>query len=378
MVGAELQSASNELTAMAANPSVPIDEVKAQKEKVADLQTRFDLIKSDHDSKAEAEKARLRRDNIAKARDDGARLTAAKAAFYRAAILGSSISDEAAGLLGAQNAAMIALPAGEGTGGEFLLPSELETTLVHEPWTTNPLRPHIRISNVGGLEVPKIAFTIDDDSFIGDAATAKEIAATGDSVAFGRNKFKVYVAVSDTVIHGTDTNLVQTIESALRSGLAAKEKKVTFASGAGIVAAEKHMSFYETGKISEVEGEDLYEAITNAIADLHEDFRENASVVMRYADYVTVLKTLSNHSRDLFGAPPERVIGKPVVFCDAAVQPIVGDLGYLRLNYDGSLVYDTDKDVKKGEYLFVVTAWFDQHRLLNSAFRRAKVVPEEG
>ncbi len=41
------------------------------------------------------------------------------------------------------------------------------------------------------------------------------------------------------------------------------------------------------------------------------------------------------------------------------------------INYDGT-TYDTDKDVKKGEYLFVLTAWYDQQRTLDSAFRIAK------
>ena len=137
------------------------------------------------------------------------------------------------------------------------------------------------------------------------------------------------------------------------------------------------MTFYEKTNgtnydIPEKSGTDMYEAITNAIADLHETFRENASVVMKYSDYLSILKTLAV-SRDLFAAPPERVIGKPVIFCDSAPYPIVGDFRYLHLNYDGPLVFDSDKDVKAGDFIFVLTAWFDQWRLLNSAFRIATV-----
>ncbi|OWU50654.1 hypothetical protein CEJ90_15355, partial [Staphylococcus aureus] len=47
-------------------------------------------------------------------------------------------------------------------------------------------------------------------------------------------------------------------------------------------------------------------------------------------------------------------------FTDAAVKPIVGDFNYFGINYDGT-TYDTDKDVKKGEYLFVLTA-FSRYR----------------
>ncbi|HEJ8797915.1 TPA: phage major capsid protein, partial [Staphylococcus aureus] len=47
------------------------------------------------------------------------------------------------------------------------------------------------------------------------------------------------------------------------------------------------------------------------------------------------------------------------------------------INYDGT-TYDTDKDVKKGEYLFVLTAWYDQQRTLDSAFRIAKAKENTG
>ena len=70
------------------------------------------------------------------------------------------------------------------------------------------------------------------------------------------------------------------------------------------------------------------------------------------------------------------MLGKPVEFCDSATIPIVGDFNYLHLNYDPETVFDVDKDVDKGEYIWVLTAWFDQRRRLDSAFRLA-VVEEE-
>jgi HK97 family phage major capsid protein len=250
--------------------------------------------------------------------------------------------------------------------------------LIHEPWVKNPLRQIQTVTNVNGLIVPKVSFTVDSTNFVGDAETAKELSVTGSKITFGRFMTKVFCKVADTVVYGSDTNLVETIENALRSGLAAKEKLVTFVADASAESGCNHMTFYEkssgTFVLTEAEGADLYEAITNAIADLHENFRENASVVMKYADYVSILKTLSNSSRDLFSAPPERVIGKPVVFCDSATVPVVGDFRYLHLNYENPVVFDTDKDVVGGDFIFVLTAWFDQYRLLNSAFRLAKVV----
>lgn len=372
-VGAELQKIAGELMEKAANPSVPIEEIEALQTTKANLQKRYDLIKDEHDRMEADQKAQLNKNGIVTAKDDKERLIAAKAAYYRAVILKQPIPDDV-------QAIIKAIPANDASGGANFLPSTLSNELVHEPFTKNPLRGIIRMSNIKGLEIPKIAFSLDNDDFISDDVAAKEIAATGNKQAFGRHKFKVKVAVPDTIIHGSDLNLVSYIENALKSGLAAKEKKVSFATTPE--AGEEHMSFYQKDLstehvIEEVKGADLYEAITNSIADLHEDFRENAKVVMKYTDYVTMLKELSNGSMDLYQAQPEKIIGKPVIFCDSATIPIVGDFNYCVLNYDGEPIYDADKDVDKGNYIWVLTAWIDQHRLLNSAFRLAVVEENE-
>ncbi|SUL31781.1 putative phage capsid protein [Staphylococcus aureus] len=52
---------------------------------------------------------------------------------------------------------------------------------------------------------------------------------------------------------------------------------------------------------------------------------------MRYADYVKIISVLSNGTTNFFDTPAEKVFGKPVVFTDAAVKPIVGDFNYLEL-----------------------------------------------
>src|SRR5690606_19536335 len=259
------------------------------------------------------------------------------------------------------------------TGGDKFLPTNMQKELVHEPFARNQLRNVMAVSAIKGLELPKIAYSIDDDDFITDEQTAKEIRLTGDTVTFGRFKFKVKVKISDTVIHGSDIELVTYVENALRSGLAAKEKKDALA--VSPKTGLEHMSFYQNGAIKRVQAENLYKAIKAAIADLHEDYRDNAKIVMRYADYLDIIEMLSNGTTNFFDAPPEKVLGKPVEFVDAAVYPIIGDFQYARINYDG-MTYDTDKNVDSGEYLFVLTAWYDQKRLLNSAFRIAEVVPE--
>lgn len=95
--------------------------------------------------------------------------------------------------------------------------------------------------------------------------------------------------------------------------------------------------------------------------------------MMTYADYLEIIETLANGSATLYGAQPEQIIGKPVEFCDAAVDPIVGDFRYSHFNYDPAITYESDKDVKTGENVFVLTAYFDHKIKLKSAFRIAKV-----
>ncbi|KPD05276.1 hypothetical protein AM501_27330 [Aneurinibacillus migulanus] len=365
-VGAQLKSIENQLVDKLANPAVPMEEISELKNKKSDLQERFNLLKEQHDKAEKEQQDKLLMENpVAMAGSDKDKIVAAKAEFIRAAIQGRPISQDALNVLRA-------LPSPNSTGGDKFLPTTMSNELVSEPFVKNPLRDIIGTSNIKGLELPKIAYKLDDDDFITDEQTAKELELTGDKVTFGRYKFKVFASIADTVIHGSDVDLVNYVENALRSGLAAKEKKNSFTTTPK--AGEEHMSFFSTQNgIKAVTAADKYKAIKAAIADLHEDYRENAKIVMRYADYMDIIETLANGSSTLFNAQPEQVLGKPVIFSDSAVDPIVGDFNYARLNYDGELVYDTDKDVKTGEYLFVLTAWFDQHILLKSAFRIAKV-----
>jgi len=295
------------------------------------------------------------------------RVAAAAAEFYRSNFSGYALSDENRNLLGA-------IPPSDPSGGERLLPVNLQNQLIYEPFVNNPLRDAIRISGIRGLELPKIAYEVDDDDFVIDGATAKELELTGDHVSFGRFKIKVMARISDTVMHGSDTALTAYVQNALNSGLAAKEKRVMLTETPK--AGEEHMSFYsDANDIKKVTGTNLYLAIRNAIADLHEDYREGARIVMRFADYMDIIETLANGSATFFAVQPEQILGKPVIFCDSAELPIVGDFNYAWLNYSGGIVYDTDKDVKTGEYLFVITAWFDVQVLLKSAFRIAVTQP---
>ena len=103
-----------------------------------------------------------------------------------------------------------------------------------------------------------------------------------------------------------------------------------------------------------------------------EAFSGNACAVMRKQDYYASIQTLANGATSLWGANPEDVVGIPVIFNDRAVTPVVGDFRYARQNYDVGAILDTDKDVKKGEYYFVLTAWGDHRIRIKNAFRLAK------
>ncbi len=67
------------------------------------------------------------------------------------------------------------------------------------------------------------------------------------------------------------------------------------------------MSFYN-GSVKEVEGADMYDAMYDALVYLHEDYRDNATIYMRYADYVKIISVLSNGTRNFFDTPAEKYL----------------------------------------------------------------------
>lgn len=363
-IGQQLQKVESELAAKAIDTSATMEDIKALQVSKEDLKMRFDVIKAQHDQ-MEAEQAAQFQANqgIKGIEDPKQQLIKAKAELIRAAIRQQPVNTEILQVLGDDTT----------TKGDKFLPKTVSTDILVEPYVKNPLRNISTFTQITNLEIPKLSFTLGDDGFIADKATAKELEATGDVVSFGRKKFKVFAGISETVLNGSDANLVSHVERALQSGVAAKEKKVAFA--ATPVAGEETMSFYSTQTgITKVTGDTMYKAIKNAIADLHEDYRENAKIVMRYQDYSDIIETLANGNATLYAAQPEQVLGKPVEFSDSAVDPIVGDFSFSHFNYDLNVLYDRDKDVKTGIELFVITAWMDHKIKLKSAFRIADVV----
>lgn len=366
-IGQQLQKVENDLAAKAIDTTATMEDIQALQKSKSDLQMRFNVIKEQHDQMEAEQKANFAKNlGVQSIEDPKQKIIEAKAEVIRATLSGKPVTED---ILQA-----LSDGATPSNGGEKLLPKTMQNDLLHEPFVKNPLRNISTFTQETNLEIPKIAFQLDDDSFIGDEETAKEIKATGDTVVFGRHKFKVFVPISETVLNGTSTNLVSTVDQALESGLAAKEKKVAFATTPA--TGEETMSFYSTqNAIKVVEAESKYKAIKNAIADLHEDFRDNAKVVMSYKDYSDIIEVLANGNATLYQAQPEQVLGKPVEFVDSAVDPVVGDFTYSHFNYDLDMLRDRDKDVKTGIELFVLTAWIDHKIKLKSAFRIAKVTP---
>lgn len=363
-IGQQLQKVEGELAAKAIDTTASMEDIKALQNSKADLKMRFDVIKEQHDTMEAEQKAKFAANpDIQAISDPAQQKVKAKAELIRATMRKQSVSPEVFQALGDNNT----------TGGNKFLPKTVSNDILVEPTVKNPLRGLSTITQIPNLEIPKLTFTLSDDAFILDTETAKELTATGDVVSFSRHKFKVFAGISETVLNGSEANLVSYVDKALEAGVAAKEKKVAFATTP--VVGEETMSFYSTQTgITKVTGDTMYKAIKNAIAALHEDYRENAKVVMRYQDYSDMIETLANGNATLYTAQPEQVLGKPVVFCDLAIDPIVGDFSYSHFNYDLDVLYDRDKDVKTGIEQFVITAWFDHKIKLASAFRIADVV----
>jgi HK97 family phage major capsid protein len=363
-LNAAIKADADWIAEKAADPTVPMDEIKTKTAHRDELTERRDLLQKQHDEMEKQQREALgKQPNTGNPDKDN--LVKSKAAFYRAVATGEDRTKAYQGLG--------AIPAGSADmgSGSALLPSTLSSELISEPFEENSLRRVEQTSQIAGLEEPRISFTIDDEDLLEDVIdfeTAKEIEASADTVTYGRYKTKVKIKVSDTVLMGTDTNLVNTIENELRSGLARKEKLRAFAKSAD--DTHRHMSFYMNG-IKGVTGDSIVSAIMAALGDLPDAFRANAKVVMRSADWYSYLQTLNGQNNELFTAKPEEVLGVPVIFNDKADIPIVGDFRYAKQNYEPAATLKSDEDIERGVYMYVLTAWGDHQIKLKSAFRLA-------
>lgn len=361
-VKAQLKSENEKLSNMYMDPSTTMDARSEQVKVVKDLEERFNGIKSQIENLDNKEAEKIKNKSLGDG-DKDIKINA-KAELIRNTIVSKPVPQNIMNALGTDS-----------NGGDKILPKTMINELLYEPMSRNPLRTISTFTNITNLEIPKIAFTLSDDDFLNsDSATAKELESSSDTIVFDRNKFKVFCDITETVLNGTNTNLVSTVESALESGLAKKEKSVAFES-----TSPTEMSFYyqKSGNyvISAIKGKTLYEAIISALADLEDDYAQNATIVMKKSDYFSIILFLANGNTALYSAQPEQILGAPVVFCDLAKIPVVGDFKYSHFNYDLDMLYDRDKNVKTGMESFVLTAWIDHKIKMKSAFRLAVVEP---
>ena len=366
---ASLKEAVNKVDAAYADVTSTLEQRAALEEIVKDLKNRVEKYENDLKELDEEAAENFKRENsIHNLRKSGDEKIEAKAELIRATMKKEKVNQRVLNLLGE----------GSGNGnGENILPSTLLTELVSEPFATNPLRQLSTMTNITNLELPKIAFTLEDDNFLtSNSETAKEMKLSASKIKFERKDFRVFADITDAILRGTNTNLVSYVENALRSGMAKKEKKIAFEEG----TSNADTSFYNKTStnydIKAISKPTLYAAIKGALADLEDDYADRAQIVMRRSDYYDIIETLANGNATLYQAQPESVLGAPVTFCDLAKVPVVGDFSYSHYNYDLDVTYESDKNIRTGVTSFVLTGYLDHKIKMKSAFRLAVVAGE--
>ena len=366
-VQAQLKAAVEHVDNLFSSPSSTIAERTEAENKVADLKNRVVFYQNELKELDQEAMVRLQDQSKPENLSKEEKVIKAKADLIRNTIAGKVQPREVLNALGD----------GASLGnGQKILPTTLMTELVAEPYAKNPLRGVSKFTNITNLEVPKIAFTLENDDFLAaDNETAKEMATSASIITFGRKKFKVFADVTETVLRGTDTNLVAHVENALKSGMARKEKKIAFADGTNAADTSFYNKTSNNYDIKTIQKESLYLAIKAALADLEDEYSDNAKIVMKKSDYFDMIEALANGNTTLYQAQPETILGAPVIFCDLATKPVIGDFSYSQFNYDLDATYESDKNVKTGVTSFVLTAYLDHKILMKSAFRLATVTP---
>ena len=218
-LGQSLQSANEKLAEMAGQPDVSAEDIQAQQKKVDALQLRYNTI-SEQVKKVETEqKAKLTegKNKVAQNKissDPKERMIQMEAAWIR-----KTVRPDNADFQEKWNTIKQEMKDDTTTQGGKLLPVNVSNQLVSEPFATNPLRQMETVSTITNLILPRIAFDIADDSFVNDGDISKEMDLKGDQITFERHMLKVRAGISDTVLMGTDTGLVDYVNNALASAL---------------------------------------------------------------------------------------------------------------------------------------------------------------
>lgn len=360
----EIRAESEQLISMSASPSSKMEDVRSKKARLEELRDRYAILKGQHDQMVADQAARMQA-----TQPQGTVMTMKEASglFYRAALSGNNV--HALGQMAYQQLGAIPADNADQGNGSRLLPTNLSNELLTTPLVENPLSALMTRTQITGLEVAPLNFELDDDDFVADGETAKELEVRAEEhIVFGRNELRLVATISDTILRGTPLSVESAVSSALQSKLALKELKCIFTETPD--AAYQHMSLY-ANNIKEVTGTTMLDAILAAYGDLEDFYRPNATCVMRSQDYFKMLRDM-NGSENFFGKKPEDVIGIPVTFCERATYPVVGAFKFLHENFDIPGTYDTEREARKGLNHFVVANWFDIQIKMQAAFRIVK------
>lgn len=359
----------DEAVRMAADKATPMDKVRAAKAAYQDASDRLGMLQEERARMADEAAFKLRKDS------NGV-LDKAQAAgmFYRAALTGGNTR----ALPRMVYEQLGAIPAGsEDQGnGSVLIPDTMGQELLMAPRTINRLRGVMSVTQVPNLILPRLGFEQDDDAFVAkDGESAKELKLRGDQVRFGTHEYRVRASVAESVLRTTPVNIQAAVDEGLASAGAKKELKMIF--GTDLPADVKHMSLYQKGSdgqevIKGVSGSDMFTAWCAAFADLEDDYREQASGVMRFSDYVKMLRAIAPNE-SLFNAKPESVLGVPMTFTEYATTPVVGAFRYLHLNFACAPWADVEKVPSQGLRRFYLNSLYDIQVKMASAFRRVVV-----
>lgn len=158
--------------------------------------------------------------------------------------------------------AMLATTGTVENDGDAFISHGLQTDVITERITYNPLLPYISMTQGRLDEAVRLITTIDDDELIEDGEVAKDLSLKGAVVSFKQFKGKYFADMSETVELGTSTNLSDKVMQSLASALSKKELKLMF--DTNVKEEHEHMNFYKND-IQAITGADLYQAINNSI-----------------------------------------------------------------------------------------------------------------
>ena len=224
-VRASLKEAVNKVEALYADSKSTIEDRREAENVVRDLKERAAKYENDIREMDEEANRQLQNKKNTQGMSEKDKIVASKANVIRGMIKKESVADDLKALGGSYFLNALSTVTSTGQGGATILPKTTASEAIVEPKKVNKLRDYVRISHESNLEIPKLTFSIADDAFIEDEATAKELKANGSTVTFGRFKSKVFCDVSETMLLGTDINLVSEVEAGLDSAIQTKEKK---------------------------------------------------------------------------------------------------------------------------------------------------------